>query len=128
MNQVKKEKIYTQSNYFRGFLQKLIFNREELDRLKISVSELYEGELEPMQLKKQMLDSRLRIFEALLIKLPKFIDIFLTQKDAKTTETNEDDMKKEVIYEIELKEKDELLTNIGQKINLIHEKLKKSRL
>lgn len=128
MNQVKKEKIYTQSNFFHGFLQKLIFDREELDRLKIAVSELYKGELEPTQLKKQMLDSRLRIFEALLIKLPKFVDIFLTQRDARTTETKEYDTKKEAIYEIELKEKDELLTNIGQKINSIHKKLKKSRL
>jgi len=103
-----------------GLLEKIIFNENDFDLLKKSIKELSIGKIEPKNLKKTIIQSRIKILDELLDIFPFYIE----QMNKK--QTIDEYIKKNQNSDLfkEIKEKDEFLSEIALKIQTIFTKLK----
>lgn len=101
-------------DFFLGFLQSVIFDKNDLEMLKSSITKLYSGDINPIDLKKQILESRTRILKKILEKLPDFIDVIFQNKS---------DPSELITIKKELEEKKEFLLEIASEVNSLHEKV-----
>ena len=106
--------IATHNSRIQETLEKVIFDHEELISLKNAINELTVGTLKPPQFKRYILDSYVRILE----DITSFINFVLDQHICGLKSYNPELLK-------ELKEKDKLLEEFGQKINKIYLNLQK---
>jgi len=101
------------NTYYEELLEKIVFNPEELNILKKTITDLSVGIIKPQQLKKLILKNYIRIFE----EVSEFIPFYFEQE-----------LKKRSIdpnLSEEIREKDKFLEELGERINNIYLKLKK---
>ena len=95
-------------------LEKVIFDHEELILIKNAINELIIGALKPSQFKRLILNSYVRILEDITSFIPFVLDQHLNGLKSHNPELLK-----------ELKEKDKLLEEVSQKINIIYLNLQK---
>jgi len=103
---------------FEHVLEKIIFDEDELTELKNVVGEFAEGNVQPRQLKKEILLCRSRILE----DLKEFVLFYINSKN-KEIELRTMDFK----FRQELEERNELLETIANRVNQLEAKLKKDK-
>ncbi|MFX1337980.1 MAG: hypothetical protein ACFFDK_05185 [Promethearchaeota archaeon] len=100
------------SIYYEELLEKIVFDPQELNVLKKTITDLSIGLIKPHQLKKLILKSYIRIFE----EIGEFIPFYFEQE-----------LRKRAIHpklSEEILEKDKLLEELGERINRIYLNLK----
>ena len=101
---------------FEHVLEKIIFDEDELNELKIVVGEFTKGNVQPIQLKKRILLCRSRILE----DLKEFVLFYInSKKQGKELETVDFKLSKE------LEERNEFLEIVANRVNQLVAKLKK---
>ena len=101
---------------FEQVLEKIIFDEDELNELKIVVGEFTKGNVQPIQLKNRILLCRSRILE----DLKEFVLFYInSKKQGKELETVDFKISKE------LEERNELLEIVANRVNQLVAKLKK---
>ncbi len=101
---------------FEHVLEKIIFDEDELNELKIVVGEFTKGNVQPIQLKKKILLCRSRILE----DLKEFVLFYInSKKQGKELETVDFKLSKE------LEERNEFLEIVANRVNQLVAKLKK---
>ena len=101
---------------FEHVLEKIIFDEDELNELKIVVGEFTKGNIQPIQLKKRILLCRSRILE----DLKEFVLFYInSKKQGKELETVDFKLSKE------LEERNEFLEIVANRVNQLVAKLKK---
>ena len=119
-HQLKENFSYAETNFttnsskIQEFLEKVIFDHEELNSLKKAINELTVGTLKPQLFKRIILNSYVRILE----DITSFIPFVLNQHLYSLKSYNPELLK-------ELKEKDAFFEELGQKINKIYLSLQK---
>ena len=98
------------NEYIQPNLERIIFDNNELVRLKASVNELMQGEIEPKALKKLILESYARIFR----EITEYISFYVAQNHKRLSR--------------EIEEKDELLEHLATRIDNIFLRLKEKGL
>lgn len=116
-------KIITSSNNIEEFLERIVFDKENLKDLKKALIKAKSGEISINDLGKEILGLRAKI----LLALKDFIPFQLKQENINNmlTEFNEENPTISQL-EHELEERNKLLENIGNRINVIFEKLNNS--
>ncbi|MFX1377896.1 MAG: hypothetical protein ACFFA4_02285 [Promethearchaeota archaeon] len=115
MNELKKDLLYE-------MLEKIIFDEAQLNILKKGIEKVADGYLTPKELRKQIIELRIRLIEQLIEFFPFFLNQSLTEnKLNEFTETG--DLS---ILSKELEEKNSLFEEIGTKVNNIYRKLKET--
>ena len=102
-------------------LESIIFNEEELNNLKKKIDQVSKGQLKPVELKKQILENKLNLFERVQTFL-QFNRILFVNKS-----NNSEDRELKAKYEEKdriLREKNELWVSVGTRIANICAKLK----
>lgn len=100
---------------FEHVLEKIIFDEDELNELKIVVGEFTKGNVQPIQLKKRILLCRSRILE----DLKEFVLFYInSKKQGKELETVDFKLSKE------LEERNEFLEIVANRVNQLVAKLK----
>ena len=102
-------------------LEKIIFNENDLNEFKTAIINVSTGKIHPKLLKEKIISSRLRILEELLDLFPFYIKHINKKQSIKNFV--ETDQNPNVIKE--LREKNEFLTEIGSRLDIIYEKLQK---
>ncbi len=108
-------------NKTKEILEGIIFNQEELDDLKEKIDQVSKGQLKPVELKKQILDNKVTLFE----RMQTFFQFKnnLLWNEPNSSENHELNAKCEEENRL-LQEKDELLETLGKRISNICIKLK----
>lgn len=114
MNNNSKEFLY-------DMLEKILFDENQLTKLKDGIEEVSTGRLSPKLLRKRIIELRVEIVEKLLEFFPFYFKQITTNQ--KINEFTEKKITSAPLSE-ELQEKNELLEKVGTKINSIYEKLK----
>lgn len=111
----------THEKFLSNSLEKIIFDENDLNKLKQTINDLTLGLIEPKKLKEIIINSRFRLLEELLEFFPFYLkhDNFQHSVEEFTNESDLDPCLNE-----ELKEKDELLQELGNRIDKIFNKLK----
>ena len=100
---------------FEHVLEKIIFDEDELNELKIVVGEFTKGNVQPIQLKKRILLCRSRILE----DLKEFVLFYInSKKQGKELEIVDFKLSKE------LEERNEFLEIVANRVNQLVAKLK----
>ncbi len=100
---------------FEYVLEKIIFDEDELNELKIVVGEFTKGNVQPIQLKKRILLCRSRILE----DLKEFVLFYInSKKQGKELEIVDFKLSKE------LEERNEFLEIVANRVNQLVAKLK----
>jgi len=102
-------------------LEKMLFNEKDLNALKIAIDNMNMEKISPKELRKYIIESRVKIIEKLL----KFFPFYLKQV---TIEKSLEDFSRphtNIKLEQELQEKNEFLKEVGSRVNKIHVKLRK---
>jgi len=111
------------AKYLTEMLEKLIFEENDLKRLKISIDNVVSGHMTTKQLREQIIESRSKIIERLLEYIPFYIRQWLIGNSINEfSDVNGRDSNSEL--EEKLDEKNKFLEEVGIRINKIHEKLK----
>ncbi len=115
------EKQKSQDEMLSNSLEKVIFNKEELENLKRNIDRLSKSQCKPIELKRQILDYRADLLERIQRVFQFYHNSFITKSDSK---------EKQKVY-TELKEKNELLEkkdkifeDLGKKISTICQKIR----
>ena len=103
-------------------LEKIIFNENDFNNLKQTINDLTLGLVEPKKLKEIIINSRYRLLEELLEFFPFYLkhNNFQHSMEGFTKESENPDPH---LIE-ELKEKDDLLQELGNRIDNIFNKIK----
>ena len=101
-------------------LEKIIFNENDLIEFQTIITNVSSGINSPRSLKEKIISSRVRILDELKDLFPFYMN--QTNKKQGIEEFVENNQNSDLIEE--LKEKNEFLSDIGNKINNIYEKLK----
>ena len=111
----------TREKFLSNSLEKIIFNEADFNGLKQTINDLTFGLIEPKKLKEKIINSRFRLLQELLEFFPFYLkrDSFQHSVEdfAKESENPDPDLIEE------LKEKDEFLQELGNRINNIFNKL-----
>jgi len=99
------------SSILEGYLESIIFDKEEFPRLKTMIAQLAEGEMTVRQFKAEIIRSRMKIMEALMEYIP-FIK--------RTNEKQNNFRRPEKDYSKEMAEKEKLLQEVYQRLQKIH--------
>ena len=100
---------------FEHVLEKIIFDEDEFNELKLVVGEFTKGNVQPIQLKKRILLCRSRILE----DLKEFVLFYInSKKQGKELETVDFKLSKE------LEERNEFLEIVANRVNQLVAKLK----
>ncbi len=109
--------------YINEMLEKLIFEEEDLKRLKFSIDQVVSGHLTSKQLREQIIESRGKIVERLLEYIPFYLEQWsIGNSINEFTNTSGIDSHSEL--EEKLNEKNKFLEEVGIRLNRIHEKLR----
>lgn len=95
-------------------LEKIIFNEKEFEELKLIINKLGNGNPNIQQLKKKIINSRIRMLK----DVSNFLSFHLKQQPNPSKE------KKTSEFEHELREKNDFLTLLAQKIENFYQNLK----
>jgi len=112
----------THKKFLSNSLEKIIFNENDFNILKQTINDLALGLTEPKKLKETIINSRFRLLEDLLEFFPFYLkhdNIQLSVEEFTKESENSDPRVSE-----ELKEKDDLLQELGHRIDNIYNKLK----
>jgi len=110
--------LITRDNILADLLEKILFNKKQLDILKNSIEHVSTGKFTPKQLRKQIIKFRVQIIDKLIEFFPFYHkQIFLEESLGSDNKPNPQ------IRE-NLKEKNQLLEEISLRINKIYSKLK----
>ena len=112
----------TQEKFLSNSLEKIIFDENDFNKLKQTINDLTLGLIEPKTLKEIIINTRFRLLEVLLEFFPFYLKHDSFQHSVKEY-TNESETPDPPLIE-ELKEKDELLQELGNRIDKIFNKLK----
>jgi len=118
---MESEQKLERTNNLNEMLEKMLFNEKDLNGLKIAIENMNMGKISPKELRKYIIESRVKIIEKLL----KFFPFYLKQV---TIEQSLDEFAQPDIsieLEQELQEKNKFLEEVGFRINRIHAKLQK---
>jgi hypothetical protein len=112
----------THEKFLSNSLEKIIFDENDFNKLKQTINDLTLGLIEPKKLKEIIINSRFRLLEELLEFFPFYLkhDNFQHSVEEYAKESVNPDSR---LIE-ELKEKDEFLQELGNRINNIFNKLK----
>ena len=112
----------TYEKFLSNSLEKIIFNENDFNNLKQTINDLTLGLIEPKKLKEIIINSRFRLLEELLEFFPFYLkhDGFQLSVEEFTKVSENPDPR---LIE-ELKEKDEFLQELGNRIDNIFNKLK----
>jgi len=112
----------TREKFLSHSLEKIIFNENDFNNLKQTINDLTLGLIEPKKLKEIIINSRFRLLEELLEFFPFYLkhDSFQHSVEEFTKESEDPDPR---LIE-ELKEKDEFLQELGNRIDNIFNKLR----
>lgn len=117
------------SEDFEQVIEKIVFNEEELEELKIAIRNFTEGNIKAKQLKQKLLKSRGRMVKDISHFLSFCIDRIknenITSEDnqpAKKNQFKEPDIQ----LQQDIFEKNELLNIVANKVNNLVENLKKN--
>jgi len=116
------------SEDFEQVVEKIVFDEEELDELKIIIRKFTEGKIHAKQLKQKLLQSRGRMVKDISNFLSFCVDRI--KSDDQTAEVpkitiNNQSNQTSIQLQQDLIERNELLTVIAKKVNHIVEKEKK---
>jgi len=101
-------------------LEKIVFDENNLGKLKIALNQLKSGELSIKELRETIIELRAEMFEALLKFIPFQLKLRSAKKDlSQYTEVHPDSSQ----LEQEIQEKNSLLETIGSRLNRILENL-----
>jgi len=108
--------------FLSNSLEKIVFNENDFNKLKQTINDLTLGLIEPKILKEIIINSRFRLLEELLEFFPFYLkrDSFQNSVEEFTKDSENPDPR---LIE-ELKEKDEFLQELGNRIDNIFNKLK----
>ena len=101
---------------FEQVLERIIFDEDELTELKNIVGEFAKGNVQPRQLKKEILICRSRILEDLKEFVLFYINSKMQEKELKTVDFR---------LKQELAERNELLKTVANRVNQLVSKLEK---
>jgi len=109
--------------FLYDMLEKILFDENQLTKLKDGIEEVSTGRLSPKLLRKRIIELRVEIVEKLLELFPFYLKQItvnhkinqVTEKKLTSTPSSE-----------ELQEKNELLEQVAIKINSIYDKLKEN--
>ncbi|MFW9819654.1 MAG: hypothetical protein ACFFE5_08600 [Candidatus Thorarchaeota archaeon] len=101
-------------------LEKIVFNEVQLMTLKKGIEKVANGYLNPKDLRKQIIELRVKLIEDLIEFFPFYLKQSLTENKLNNyTDSNESSSLSE-----KLQEKNNLLEEVGLRINSIYKKLK----
>ncbi len=109
--------------YLNEMLEKLVFDKGDLKRLKTSIDHVVTGQVTTKQLREQIIESRSKIIERLIEYIPFYIKQWAIGNSINEF-TNNPTIDSNSELEEKLNEKDKFLEEIGLRIKKIHEKLK----
>lgn len=121
---MKIEKENSKDSNLYEMLEKILFNEEDLNKLKVAIENLSTGQISPKNFRTQLVENRVKILEKLLQFFPFYLKQESIDKSLKEF-TGTDDEK--VQLSKELKERDDLLEEVGLRVNHIFEKLKEKQ-
>ncbi|MHA1294441.1 MAG: hypothetical protein ACTSQJ_17500 [Promethearchaeota archaeon] len=104
-----------------GLLERIIFNEKDFSTLKEIINEVIIGKKEPKKLKKAIIHSRIKILKELLEIFPFYIEQMNKKNSVENFTFNNE--KSKIMKE--LREKNDLLINISQRIERIYNSLDK---
>jgi len=114
---------------FEQVVEKIVFDEEELEQLKIAIKKFSEGKMQAKQLKQKLLQSRGRIvndisqFLSFCIERIKNEDlIFKDENPPKNNQLNQNNMQ----LQQEISEKNEILKVVANRVSNIVDSLKKN--
>ncbi len=114
---------------FEQVVEKIVFDEEELEQLKIAIKKISEGKMQAKQLKQKLLQSRGRIvndisqFLSFCIERIKNEDlIFKDENPPKNNQLNQNNMQ----LQQEISEKNEILKVVANRVSNIVDSLKKN--
>jgi len=111
-----------ESEGFEQVVEKIVFDEEELEELKIAIRHFTEGKIQAKQLKQKLLQSRGRMVK----EISSFLDFCIdrvrhssqNQDPRKNSDTNQFRLENNQLQK-EITEKNELLETVAKKINFI---------
>jgi hypothetical protein len=101
--------ILSNASYVSNSLEQIIFEPSELNHLKNMIHNLIQGKITPAEMKRHLLNCRIRMFK----DLNDFVNFFILGKINALDNSS-------ILLKKELKEKDELLQQLGERINKIY--------
>lgn len=107
-------------DFLYEILEKIVFNETQLTVLKKGIEKVATGYLTPKDLRKQIIELRIRLIEELIEFFPFYLKQSLTEKKL----TSFTDLNNSSSLLEELNEKNNLLEEIGFKVNNIYINLK----
>ena len=106
-------------------LETIIFEEKDFDELKRTINDLSLGKIEPKELKEIIINSRLRMLEELVQFFPFFVKQELTRQSLeKFSECPHNPDNPDLALIERLAEREELLVEVGQRIDGIFKQLK----
>ncbi|MFX1240842.1 MAG: hypothetical protein ACFFA7_06295 [Promethearchaeota archaeon] len=101
-------------------LEKIVFNEAQLTILKNGIEKVANGYLTPKDLRKQIIELRVKLIEDLI----EFFPFYLKQNLIENKLLNFTDSNESSLISAELEERNNLLEEVGCRINNIYRKLK----
>lgn len=101
-------------------LEKIVFNEAQLMTLKKGIDKVANGYLNPKDLRKQIIELRVKLIEELIEFFPFYLKQSLTEN--KLTSFTDSNISSQISEELD--EKNNLLEEVGFKVNNIYIKLK----
>lgn len=105
-------------------IEKIVFDEEELEELKIAVRNFSKGTITPKQLKQTLLNCRSRMVEEVTEFLNLCIDKARSSSQAPVTSSNQAGLENDQLRQ-EVAERNELLETVANKISVLVSKAKK---
>ena len=113
---------------FEQVVEKIVFDEEELEELKMTIKNFTDGKIQAIQLKQKLLQCRARMVEDISNFLSFCIDRMKIDQHSSDTTDNEQKaqiLQSDVRLQTELNEKNELLKVVANKVNNLVANLKK---
>ena len=104
------------NNFLKELLEKILFNENDLIKLKVSINQLISGTLSSREFKQKIIHFRTSLLEELM----RFYPYYLNQYSEKVPFSN--DQSKNT-YQQQLEHRDSLLEMIGIRLQNLYEKL-----
>ncbi|MFX0104429.1 MAG: hypothetical protein ACFE75_02930 [Candidatus Hodarchaeota archaeon] len=109
------------NNNLEEMLEKIVFDKENLTILKNAISKVDTGEISLKELRQQIIELRVRLLDNLLKFFPFYLKQAITEKSLRDFTQDTNNMAQ---LEQELEERNELLEEVGTRINRVFETLK----
>lgn len=113
---------------FEQVIEKIVFDEEELEELKVTIRKFVEGQLQAKQLKQKLLESRGRMVKEISNFLSFCIDRVRNSDQAPECKVSNNSNKLDLDFtqlRQKIEEKNELLKTVAEKINNLVIKVKK---